>query len=598
VFLNGTEFNGAVQDYNAIMMPSLNLQNQMNAANNGDNSKAFIDKANTQGWIMAGAYFYDLVKLNGSATANSGATDTNSGLQNSSAVNFTSISSNSTLQGWLGSNSAQLLMQVESLIDGTQLTNSSPGVPATGQSEKPPSVAPDANRVATTGLYSSTVYGYVNNGLMMQIPGQPGVQPLKFANLINFNMSSTPNYFQHQNFSCGNVTTFVFKFCLGRLLGDIFFNVIFLNIFNVFMYIFATFLQQILMAFIMVPIQAFSTIFINGVQTIDTPGANPVVALANMGINYINFAGNLWVTLMGMAAASILFGPFFAFILVLGTPLVFSWLGIMVGIGFTTAYYIPILPYMIFTFGALAWLIAVIEAMVAAPIVALGVTHPEGHDAFGKGEAGVMLLMNVFLRPSLMIIGYISGIALSYVGVWMLNAGYDTAISFMQDPSTIDQGQSGYASVVGTSHYGTLGAASSTSSSTIANYSDWAGVFAWFFSILIYTTMYLTIVQKSFTLISYLPDKVLRWIGGSPESLGTEAAQWGDESVKGKISAGAEKSQDAQQQIAKQAEAKAKEKMGEAKAMGSKATSSGNMSSSPGGGGAGGGDAGGEADGQ
>jgi defect-in-organelle-trafficking protein DotA len=159
----------------------------------------------------------------------------------------------------------------------------------------------------------------------------------------------------------------------------------------------------------------------------------------------------------------------------------------------------------------------------------------------------------------------------------MLNAGYDTAISFMQDPSTIDQGQSGYASVAGTSHYGTLGAASSTPSSTIANYSDWAGVFAWFFSILIYTTMYLTIVQKSFTLISYLPDKVLRWIGGTPESLGSESAQWGDESVKGKLSAASEKSQDAQIQSGKQAGAKVVEKGAEAKQMASKGLSSGKI---------------------
>lgn len=46
--------------------------------------------------------------------------------------------------------------------------------------------------------------------------------------------------------------------------------------------------------------------------------------------------------------------------------------------------------------------------------------------------------------------------------------------------------------------------------------------------------MYLTIVQKSFTLITYLPDKVLRWIGGTPESIGQESAQWGED-VKGKV---------------------------------------------------------------
>ena len=209
-----------------------------------------------------------------------------------------------------------------------------------------------------------------------------------------------------------------------------------------------------------------------------------------------------------------------------------AWVGVMVSIGFTTAYYIPILPYMIFTFGALGWLISVIEAMVAAPIVALGVTHPEGHEAFGKGEPAIMILVNVFLRPAMMIIGYIAAIALSYVGIWILNAGYDQAISFIQQANKNSA----------TLHGGFWSSGGLNAPSGTGGYSDWAGIYAFFFSILTYTTMYLTIIQKAFTLISYLPDKVLRWIGGSPESLGQETAQWGED-VKGKQERAAEKTQ-------------------------------------------------------
>lgn len=46
--------------------------------------------------------------------------------------------------------------------------------------------------------------------------------------------------------------------------------------------------------------------------------------------------------------------------------------------------------------------------------------------------------------------------------------------------------------------------------------------------------MYLIVVQKSFNLIGILPDKVLRWIGGQPESIGQETMQWGDE-AKAKV---------------------------------------------------------------
>jgi len=230
----------------------------------------------------------------------------------------------------------------------------------------------------------------------------------------------------------------------------------------------------------------------------------------------------------------------------------------MVSIGFTTAYYVPILPYMIFTFGVLAWIMSVVEAMVAAPIVALGVTHPEGHDAFGKAEAAIMLLMNVFLRPAMMIIGYISGIALCYVGVWILNAGFDHAIGFIQNGGA--NSSSGLAGLTGANLYNSLDTAGSGDGSVATNnspgtgggYNDWAGIYAYFFSILIYTTMYVTIVQQAFTLISVLPDKVLRWIGGTPEGVGQESAKWGDQEVKGKSQEAAKSSADAQGQMGKQ----------------------------------------------
>ena len=206
---------------------------------------------------------------------------------------------------------------------------------------------------------------------------------------------------------------------------------------------------------------------------------------------------------------------------------------------------------MIFTFGAIAWLMAVIEAMVAAPIVALGVTHPEGHDAFGKGEQAIMILMNIFLRPSMMIIGYIAAISLSYVGVWILNAGFDNAIGFIQGSSDYGTKSAGTFNDIG-NMWASTGSVQTGAGGISGGYTGWAGVFAFFFSILIYTTMYLTIVQKSFTLISMLPDKVLRWIGGQHESIGEQSAGWGDENVKGKIGEAGKETQGGQAAMDKQ----------------------------------------------
>ena len=64
----------------------------------------------------------------------------------------------------------------------------------------------------------------------------------------------------------------------------------------------------------------------------------------------------------------------------LGTALV----TVLFGCGILLGVYLPFLPYLLFLFGVMGWLIAVIEAMVAAPLVAMGVTHPEGHDLLGR----------------------------------------------------------------------------------------------------------------------------------------------------------------------------------------------------------------------
>jgi len=122
-----------------------------------------------------------------------------------------------------------------------------------------------------------------------------------------------------------------------------------------------------------------------------------------------------------------------------------------------------------------------------------------------------------------MIIGYIAGISLSYVGVWIMNAGFENVLEYLQ-------GNEGWGS----------------------SPMPYAQVFGYFFASLLYTSMYMTIVQKSFTLIAILPDKVLRWIGGQAEQTGQEASQWTEES-KSQLKEAVEPTKGAGGQMAKQA---------------------------------------------
>ncbi len=168
-------------------------------------------------------------------------------------------------------------------------------------------------------------------------------------------------------------------------------------------------------------------------------------------------------------------------------------------LGANFAYYVPLIPFIIFVFTAVGWMIAVIEAMVAAPLVALGVTHPEGHDLLGKSEQAVMLLLSVFLRPILMIIGLFAGIILSRVVLRFLNSGFFGIVFDVGDFSLF-----GFVAVL-----------------------------------IIYSMLLVTIVNQAFSLIYVVPDRVMRWLGVTEQSSAAQealqASKQGFEQISGAV---------------------------------------------------------------
>lgn len=481
--LNGTELLGALADYNGIMQPTLNLLSQANQGSTASDARKFIRDAEAAGWIQAGSYFFELVKLNGSALPST-KTDTGSGLENS---NFsTDTMAGAFESGGCTGDYAELCLLFNKTPDKVN------AVIALIGSGSFPSFS-STNHPSVTGAASSTAYGYLNNAVMISLPNQPGLEPPKFLPSITVKPTGTVPKLDKMSANC-DVARHPSR--IGQCIGAHLYNLIVVKLSNIVFQGLLDGFNYLMLNFLTVPLSAVASAFQNGVAYIQQPGVNPIVALAQMGRYYIDFGMNLWVVLIGV---SVIFGwmPGFGIVLGLITPIIFTWLAAMVVLGFTTAYYIPFLPYMLFIFGVIAWLMAVIEAMVAGPVVALGITHPEGEGILGKGEQAIMILMNVFLRPAMMIIGYIAGIALCYVGVWIMNSGFQRISNFItQSPNSLTD--------------------------------IWAFAFSNFFAILIYTMFYLSIVEKSFSLIHILPDKVLRWIGGQGEQIGAETAQWGE----------------------------------------------------------------------
>ena len=384
-----------------------------------------------------------------------------------------------------------------------------------------PSVDTDAK--ATRHKYSSTTYGFITNGSLVHLPGQPGLSTPNFGMNFNIQAGATLLSFPSKSFSC----KLKLLGCIDKYILDGIYNNIFRGIVNVFISFIVSTFNLLLQTFLYVPLNLLMVIFNNGVQLLETTMIHPIIALAYMGSAFINASVDIWLNLISF---SVIFGLISAFALIgvfLILPFLASWMGVMLSVGWIDAYYAPFIPYMIFTFGSVAWLMAVTESMVAGPIVALGVTHPEGHDALGKAEQAVMILINVFLRPAMMIIGYIASISLSYVTVFILNSGFVNIMKFLL-PETGDNGFSGGID------YSQGNTSRQAGAGISSPYYNWSAIYASFFCLVTYTSLYLTVVQKSFTMIHTLPDKILRWMGSQGESYGQETAQW-SEDARGQV---------------------------------------------------------------
>jgi defect-in-organelle-trafficking protein DotA len=240
--------------------------------------------------------------------------------------------------------------------------------------------------------------------------------------------------------------------------------------------------------------------YLSGLANAQDSNANPVIELAKFGNSLvtISLVAILLMAIIGFAATIGLGAIPFCSVGAAGISIVTAITGFftpifvsLIAVGLTMSYYIPMIPFIIFSFGVVGWFISVAEAMLAAPLVALGISHPEGsHAILGKADPAVGLMINVFLRPTFMIFGLLTGMMVSYVGVWLLNQGFGDAFSAATEKTS-----------------GSLGAA----------------IFKPVASIIIYVMIVIQIVQKSFSLIHIIPDQVLRWIGVNAQGMGGEA---------------------------------------------------------------------------
>lgn len=237
---------------------------------------------------------------------------------------------------------------------------------------------------------------------------------------------------------------------------------------------------------------------------------NPIQWLFNIGNDCLRVANYLFtsfgIVAAALAAATALcqggvnLWPIAQSILGVFKPFVMGCVVLFFVAGAILTFYVPLYPYLLFTLGVVGWLIAVIEAMVAAPLVMLGLTHPEGHDFLGKAEQALILLLGVFVRPVLMLFGLLGGFILTDVGVSLVGYGFRIALGAIFYNSAI-----GNMSLTGAISNAVNGAGGDYGLFTLPV----EAVLMVIFAMLVYM-----VINKSFSLIYVLPNNVLQWIGG------------------------------------------------------------------------------------
>lgn len=244
---------------------------------------------------------------------------------------------------------------------------------------------------------------------------------------------------------------------------------------------------------------------------------NPILFLHNIGMECLGIAGWIWVgtaiTMMLLSVVTIFCNSYVNAYNIFATlsgwikPMMMVIATALLGVGIMLGYYVPLYPYMLFTFGVIGWIIRVMVGMAAAPLVCLSLTHPEGHDFLGVAQQALMLLLGVFIEPVLMIIGLIGGMIVSYVSLKIV---IYTFSGFLSD---LFYGQLGPA----VSGSPSLLSAAQTASANFATQNVGGSVLiglAFPIFLIVFTSIVYTVTNTSFSLIYALPSGVMDWIGG------------------------------------------------------------------------------------
>ena len=159
---------------------------------------------------------------------------------------------------------------------------------------------------------------------------------------------------------------------------------------------------------------------------------------------------------------------------------------------------LPMLPYFVFMFGVLGWVLGILQTVVAAPLWAVLHMAP-GQSFIGGERQGYLLLLALAVRPALLIISL-------YLGFWICDTFIDYyAAGFIKSLDAISSTASGI------NAYGALQSAAALLTGSTSQLS---------ILFLTFCVGTISVFLLVFSLTQTLPNAVLRWININNEDLG------------------------------------------------------------------------------
>ena len=165
--------------------------------------------------------------------------------------------------------------------------------------------------------------------------------------------------------------------------------------------------------------------------------------------------------------------------------------------GFILFYIVPFLPFIYFFFAVGGWVKGIFEAMVGVPLWALAHIRIDGNGLGGQAAVnGYFLIFEIFLRPILIIFGFLASVIILSAMVETLHDIFNIVVS----------------NVGGYDMQEELTDSAGTGISTLQFYRSSIDQF---FYTVVYAIIVYMMAQSSFKLIDLIPNNILRWMGQS-----------------------------------------------------------------------------------